>query len=84
MTSDGKPVVVGLYRFYETIGMPLEMVVSMIHQRGQIPCWQTLVEEMKSGGLSERKIQGQLETIIKFVYRGTFGDEILRRLNIGV
>ena len=82
LTTEGKPVVVGIYRFYETVGMPLEMVVSLVHQRGGIPCWTTLVEEMRKGGLSDRKIRGLIESVVQFVYDRSFGDVVLQRLGL--
>lgn len=81
-TEDGKTVVAGVYRFYETVGLPLDVILSELNQRNALPCWNTLVDEMKTAGWGERKIRGTLDAAIAAVYPREFCAVVMERVDI--
>lgn len=46
VAEDGKPVFAGLFRFRETYGLPLEVVISVVIQDGGVVGWLELFDEM--------------------------------------
>ncbi len=55
-TTDGKLVVAGVYAFYETFGLPLEVLIDYLYyKKNQLPCWKTLIEDMVKAGMDKQR-----------------------------
>ena len=63
-TAEGKPVVAGMYTFYETQGLPLEMLLDKIREEGLQPSWPHTYVEMLLAGIESSRAIGRLEAII--------------------
>ena len=83
-TSDGKPVVAGIYRFHETAGIPVDIILEVIRDRGHMPDWQSFVVEAVSAGMSVERAIAKLEPCIVDVFGPEMRDVVVARLSVGV
>lgn len=80
VTVDGKIVVSGVFKFYETEGLPLDMVLYLLVERGRIPCWISFYREAHKAGMKHERIVGKLEEALADTYGRDFKKEVLRIL----
>jgi hypothetical protein len=82
ITTEGKPVVAQVYREYETSGVPLEVLLSILNDRGMVVCWISLYREARLGGMKHSRILSMLDTAVSDSYGGLVRDEVLRVLRL--
>lgn len=79
-TQDGKTVVRGVYKFYETTGMPLDSILEHLRLREMIPDWMIFVLEAVEAGMKTERILSMLDPVITDSYGPDMRDEVIRRL----
>ncbi len=79
-TTDGRGVVVGIYRYYETHGIPLDVLLEALRDKGYIPDWRAFVQEALAAGMKKSRVLSMLEPALADVYGGAFRDHVLKRL----
>lgn len=79
-TEQGTPVVAGVFRFFETHGLPLDTVLSVLRERGALPCWPSFFREARAAGMKPERIISKLEEAIADAYGAPFRDVVIRRL----
>lgn len=57
VTTEGKPVVRGIFRFFETTGLPLSMCLDECWTRGLVPGWLELEKEMQGPGVKAPRVK---------------------------
>lgn len=80
ITEDGKPVLAGVYKAYETYGVPLEVLLVSLEESGAIPCWNTLYDEAKAAGMKHERIKSMLAPAISDSYGPDLCEMVLLRL----
>lgn len=80
-TTDNKTVVAGVWAFYETHGLPLDVILSLCIQKNWMPCWTSLYKDMLSAGMKHGRILSKLEESISDSYGKAFCDVVISRLN---
>jgi hypothetical protein len=76
----GKTVLAGVYRFYETEGLPLDTLFEILQGKNAIPCWVSLYKEAGAAGMKHERILSRLETAISDIYGASFKDRVIARL----
>ena len=79
-TEDGKTVYAEVYKFYETHGMPLDILFAMIRDKNAIPCWMSFHREAKSAGMKHERVLSKLDEALSDVYGASFRDVVIKRL----
>lgn len=79
-TSDGKVMLGGVFRFFETHGMPLDELFQLLDQRDNLPDWLAFYDEAKAAGMKRDRILSKLEGVIDDSYGHDFRVEVIRRL----
>ena len=79
-TQDGKTVVTGVYKFYETTGVPLDSILGILEERGMIPDWMAFILEAIEAGMKTDRILSMLEPAIADSYGSGMRIEVIRRL----
>ncbi len=54
-TTQGHPVLAGLYRAHETNGIPLSMIVRRVIAEGAVPDWLAMVRECMDAGMGSER-----------------------------
>lgn len=81
-TMNGKPVVDGVYRFYETHGVPLDVVLEELKSRGVVPCWVSMYREAVAAGMKHDRIISKMEAAIADSYGSAMKREAIEGLEI--
>lgn len=79
-TPDGRWVVKGVFSFYETEGMPLDVIFETLRNKGAIPDWSTFVLEAVEAGMKVPRILSMLDAAIADSYGPVLRDVVLLRL----
>jgi alanyl-tRNA synthetase len=82
ITTDNKICVSNVYRFYETEGLPLEVIFDLLKNHNMIPDWIEFVKEASAAGMTKRSILSKLEEAILDSYGKEFKDHIIKELEI--
>lgn len=80
-TSDNKPLLKGVYKTYETIGLPLDILFECIKNKGAMISWYHFYREAYAAGMSHERILSKLEEAVSDVWGKTFCDTVIGWLN---
>lgn len=80
-TEDGTPVFSGIYKFFETHGMPLDELLMLLKERSTLPSWLHFYDEARAAGMKHDRILSKLDPAISDVYGAKFRDVTFQRLN---
>lgn len=83
-TEDGWEIVDGVFHFYETHGLPLDVLLEGIFTHLAIPCWITLFKDGVAAGIKPEKWINQIATAVAdvgFKENSGYIAEMLRRWN---
>jgi hypothetical protein len=81
-TVEGSPVVSGIFRFVETHGLPLEIVLDIFRERAFMPCWMSFHREATKAGMSHERIIAKLDPALVDVYGPKFRDHVIKKLKL--
>jgi hypothetical protein len=80
-TVDGKIVVSGVYKLYETEGLPLDIIFTLCIQKGWVPSWIDLYKECLAAGMSHNRILSKLEEAIQDSFGKEYAGEVISKLD---
>lgn len=80
-TSDGKIVVTEVFKFYETEGLPLDVILETLRVRDMVPDWLAFVFEATRAGMKFERILSMLDAAISDSYGSELRDVVISRLN---
>lgn len=79
-TADGRKVVRGVYDFYQTNGVPLDVLFETLQDRGVIPDWMSFMLEAIEAGMKPARIISMLDPAIADSFGSTVRDMVVVRL----
>jgi hypothetical protein len=79
-TPDGKTVVRGVYRFYETTGLPLDVIFDCLRSNAMLPDWSAFVLEAVEAGMQPERAISMLEPAIADTYGPGVRNVVVARL----
>ena len=82
ITPEGKPVVAGVYRFFETHGIPLGDLLGLLNDRGCVPDWLSLYDEALAAGMKRDRILSKIEEASCDGYGADFTAQVMKRLRL--
>jgi len=71
-TQDGKQIVQGAFAMVDTYGIPLDIVLSTLEDRGMLPDWLDFYESALAAGWNPKNVITKLEMAIGDVYGPLF------------
>src|ERR1700723_1546697 len=80
-TSNDTVIVGGIWKMYETHGLPLDAIFILCMEKNWIPCWLTLYNDMLASGMKHGRIISKLEESISDSFGKQFCDVVIVRLN---
>ncbi len=75
-----KPVYAGVYKLYETHGLPLDIILSSFKDKGWVPDWIDLYLTAISAGMGHARILSKLEESISDSFGKEMADHVISRL----
>lgn len=79
-TETGEVVVAGVFKHYETTGLPLDVMFDCLRQKQIVPDWLTFYVEAAMAGMKHPRIMSMLDTAIADSYGAKFRDVVIERL----
>jgi len=79
-TTDDKIVVKGLFKMYDTLGLPLEVMFDELQAKGIVPSWIDFYNEAKEAGWKHKTIISRLSESIFDVWGKDFRDMVISKL----
>ena len=79
-TETGLAVVSGVFRFYETHGLPLDILLDALRMKGAIPCWISFYREALVAGMKHDRIIAKLREAISDVFGDGMATYVCDRL----
>ena len=79
-TVDGNAVLSGIFKFYETNGVPLDVLFQLMQERNIIPCWKSLYREAREAKMTHERIISMLDSAISDSFGPSFRDEVISTL----
>lgn len=79
-TEDDKNVVRGVYRFFETEGVPFDTIFEILKSKNAIPDWIALVREAILAGMKPARIISALDAAISDSYGPEVRNVVISRL----
>lgn len=79
-TEDGRLVVGGVYHFYETHGIPLDALLSVLNSRDIVPSWVSFYQEARRAGMSPSRVLSMLEPHLLDALGAAYRDVVIGRL----
>lgn len=80
-TEDGRSVISGVFKMYDTLGMPLADVIDTIHQKNFVISWIHFYEEAKKGGWKYDTIMTRLREGIIDTHGLEYFNVVEKKLN---
>lgn len=81
-TTDGKPVMSGIYRFYETYGLPLDIIFDVFVKKDWVPSWIDLYKDCQLAGMSYNRILSKIgEAISDSLFGKEYSDIVISKLD---
>lgn len=80
VTVDGKPVVSGIFKMFETHGIPLDVLIGIVSDRGFVPCWRSFYKDARAAGMKHDRILSKLSEALSDAHGAVYRDEVLKRL----
>lgn len=80
-TSDDRSIIDGVWKIFETHGIPLDIIFTMCIDKNVMPDWIVLYKQMKRSGMSHDRIVSKLDESISDSYGKIFNDAVISQLN---
>jgi alanyl-tRNA synthetase len=80
-TQNGKLVIDGVWKCFETFGLPFDVIFEVCIRKGWIPEWTTLRDQMVRSGIDKGRVLVKLSEAISDTFGKDFCEEVLRRLS---
>lgn len=81
VTNDDTKVFSGVFKFFETHGMPLDELLQLLKERNHLPSWLHFYDEARAAGMKHDRILSKLDPAISDVYGPKYRDAVLGRLS---
>jgi len=69
-----------VWRWHATHGVPLEISLPMLADRGLVPTWDTLLDSARKDGANAKTLVRRLQSAVQDAYGKEVGREIANRL----
>lgn len=82
--EDGTVVLGGVYKFFETHGIPLPDLLSILAERRAMPCWPSFLEEARAAGMKDDRVLSRVEEAAYDAYGPELAGGVMLRLRAWV
>lgn len=76
-TPEDKPVYSGVYRFFETNGLPLDVLLGLFKEKDWLPDWVDFYLTARKAGMDHDRILSKLEEAISDSFGKDLSDHVI-------
>jgi len=80
-TTDGTLVVQGVFKFFESEGIPLHVIFELCKENNWVPSWLHIYKDGKQSGWTHKTILDRLREGMQDVYETDFINTVIKRLD---
>jgi hypothetical protein len=80
----GREVLTGVFKFYDTVGLPISVVLGVFHAQGKQPCWNSFYSDALKSGWKKETIFSRLEEGIVDIYGKEYWTVVKEKLSVVV
>ena len=80
-TTDGKYTISGIFKMFDTLGLPLDVIFQICVEKNMMPSWIHFYNEARAAGWKHKTIISRLSDSINDVYGKEFSDVVITRLH---
>lgn len=84
ITPENITVVDNIFKLFDSLGLPLDVIFDMLKERNCIPSWIHFYDDAIAQGWSHETILNRLTINVSDVYGKDFCDEVIKRLELYV
>lgn len=81
ITKNNLPVYSGTYYFFETHGIPIDVIISLLYSKNIIPSWLDLYKDMIISGVKPTNALSKIEAAIIEGHSQELADYVVSQLN---
>ena len=81
VTPDGKNVLAGVYRMFETEGLPLDVLIDALRRNNCVCSWLDFREEALAAGMAHERIISKAREALVDVYGAAYADAVVALLS---
>jgi hypothetical protein len=81
-TEDGKPVAAGLFKLFDSQGIPLDVLFVTCQENGIVPDWIAFCEEVYQQGWTDKALIRRLDPVLADIYGPEYRDVVMGRLKL--
>ena len=79
-TEDGKTVVNGFFKMYDTNGMPMDILLTIMDEKNMVPSWTQFVIDALNAGWKEKTIIHRVSEATTDVFGPEYSDIVIKRI----
>lgn len=83
-TRNGQIVVAGVYAFYETHGLPLDVIIENLQARNSLVDWKDFWISATTAGVKPRRLSMMIEMACSDVLGAEYAQAVMQKLNAGI
>jgi len=72
ITEQNRFVLSGIFKFFETYGLPLDMIAEELLKKNYVIAWDQFRDDASLAGLSEKKIQLRIDEVLNLYKRALY------------
>lgn len=80
----GREVLSGVFKFYDTVGLPISVVLGVFQSQGKQPCWTSFFTDAFKSGWKRETIFSRLEEGIVDIYGKEYWKIVEEKLSVVV
>jgi hypothetical protein len=81
-TTEGKFVLKGVYRLFETSGVPLDFIFDYVHMNDMVISWIDLHKEAQGNGMKHKRILTKLEEPVTNIWGAEYWEVVKKNLEL--
>ena len=80
ITTDGKTVIGGMFKMYDTLGLPLDVVFELCKENGFVIDWLDFYWDTKEGGWKDKTFYLRIGNALENVYGNVYKNKVFTTL----
>ena len=76
-TTEDQLVLSGLYKYFETTGLPLDIILDQVKTKNMVPSWKHLYNEMIQAGMDHDRAISRISLAIFDVYGREYRNNVI-------
>lgn len=82
VTPEDKKAIDGVFRMFDTIGLPLDIILDQLHERDLVVSWKHFFRDALKAGWTLKTTMNRVTIAVRDAYLPDYADEVVKRLEL--